>query len=236
MLLYELQCSAKRHLRKDTCEKASDLICLLQGASQTEYRSMLTSQDTGSDFAASALADGPETPKGPLTDASKGQPAQRSYFSRSEQKQAPLPDLPVRGSHPNQEPNKPVTFTSTPSLSANDSKAWVAHADGRTENINAPADLKSALPANLEQNLSGRDSQATASKSPLAKDLAQAAKDRQPVAWVAHKDGRLNEIDSQPKLAEALPAKVSNKLSTSKGNRGSGFFGKVRLSLLPMLC
>lgn len=199
---------------------------------------MLTSQDTGSDFAASALADGPETPKAPLNDASKGQTAQRSYFSRSEQKQAPLPDLPVRGSRnsSNQDTTKPVNFTSTPSLDAKeaaDAKAWVSHTNGRTEDIKAAPELSSTLPPKVEQNLSERDSQVTASRSPLAKDLAQAAKAGQPVAWVAHKDGRLDEIDSQPKLAEALPAKVSNKLSTSRGKRDSGFFGKVRVSAYP---
>ncbi|KAL3137325.1 hypothetical protein ABBQ32_006863 [Trebouxia sp. C0010 RCD-2024] len=117
-----------------------------KGDSQTEYRSMLTSQDTG------------------------------------DHKQAPLPDLPVRSSHTssNQGTDKPVTFTRT-----------------------------------------------TVNRSPLAKDLAQAAKAGQPVAWVAHKDGRLDDIDSQPKLAEALPAKVSEKLTTPKTKKESGFFSKV---------
>ena len=190
---------------------------------------MLTSQDTGSDFAASALADGPETPKAPVSDAGKGQPAQRSYFSRSEQKQAPLPDLPVHGSR--QETSRPINFTSAPSLGAkeaSDAKAWVSHSGGRTEDIKAAPELKSALPAKVEQNLSERDAQTTSNRSPLAKDLAQEAKAGQPVAWVAHKDGRLDKIDSQPKLAEALPAKVSNKLSNSRGKRGSGFFSKVQ--------
>ncbi|KAL0020083.1 hypothetical protein WJX79_008886 [Trebouxia sp. C0005] len=56
-----------------------------------------------------------------------------------------------------------------------------------------------------------------------------AAKKGQPVAWVAHKDGRLDDIESAPVLAEALPAKVSNKLTgpAGKGRGGSGFFGKV---------
>lgn len=208
----------------------------MQGESQTEYRSMLTSQDTGSDFAASALADWADTPKAALNDASKGQPAQSSYFSRSEQKQAPLPplpDLPVRGSQnsSSQGPSRPITFTTNPSLSnknTSDAKAWVAHSDGRTENINAAPELKSALPAKVERNLSEQGAQATVNKSPLAKDLAQAAKAGQPVAWVAHKDGRLNDIDSEPNLAEAMPAKVSNKLTSSRSKRDSGFFGKVK--------
>ena len=206
---------------------------------------MLTSQDTGSDFAASALADWADTPKAALNDASKGQPAQSSYFSRSDQKQAPLPplpDLPVRGSHnsSNQGPSKPITFTSNPSLSStsntSDAKAWVAHSDGRTENINAAPELKSALPAKVERNLNEQAAQVTANKSPLAKDLAQAAKAGQPVAWVAHKDGRLNDIDSEPKLAEAMPAKVSNKLTSSRSKRNSGFFGKVKACVVvPLL-
>ena len=198
---------------------------------------MLHSQDTGSDFAASALADGPETPKAPLTDASKEQTAQKSYFSRSsEPKQAPLPDLPVRQSHlsssesSSQSTKKPIAFTSSSSFTpkqAEDAQAWVAHSDGRTNDIKAAPELKAAVPANL----SNRDSQYTGSKSPLAKDLAQAAKKGQPVAWVAHKDGRLDDIDSAPVLAEALPAKVSNKLTgpADKGRGRSGFFGKVQL-------
>jgi len=198
---------------------------------------MLHSQDTGSDFAASALADGPETPKAPLTDASKEQTAQKSYFSRSsEPKQAPLPDLPVRQSHlsssESQTTKKPITFTSSSSFTpkqAGDAQAWVAHSDGRTNDIKTAPELKAAVPANL----SDRDAQYTGSKSPLAKDLAQAAKKGQPVAWVAHKDGRLDDIDSAPVLAEALPAKVSNKLTgpAGKGSGGSGFFGKVQLQL-----
>ena len=212
----------------------------MQGESHTEYKSMLTSQDTGSNFAASALADWADTPKAALNDASKGQPAQSSYFSRSEQKQAPLPplpDLPVRASHnssSNQGPqmSRPITFTTNPSLSGpnitSDAKSWVAHSDGRTENIKAAPELKSTLPAKVERNLSEQSAQATGNRSPLAKDLAQAAKAGQPVAWVAHKDGRLNDIDSQPKLAEAMPAKVSNKLTSPKTKRESGFFGKVR--------
>ena len=217
----------------------------MQGEGQTEYRSMLTSQDTGSDFAASALADWAETPKAALNDASKEQPAHRSYFSRSDQKQAPLPplpDLPVRGSNNSskQGSSKPITFTSNPSLpsttNTSDAKAWVAHSDGRTENIDAAPELKSALPAKVERNLSEQSAQATANKSPLAKDLAQAAKAGQPVAWVAHKDGRLNDIDSEPKLAEAMPAKVSNKLTSSRSKRNSGFFGKVKaFVILPLL-
>lgn len=143
---------------------------------------MLASQNTGSDFAASALADGPETPKAPATDAAKGQPAQRSYFARStEQKQAPLPDLPARQSYlssgSTQPPrDKPITFTSTPSLTKEDAKnaeAWVAHSDGRTDNIKSAPELKSALPAKVEQSLSEREAQYAASNSPLAKDLAQ---------------------------------------------------------------
>ncbi len=201
---------------------------------------MLASQNTGSDFAASALADGPETPKAPLTDATQGQTAQKSYFSRStEQKQAPLPDLPTRQAHGSSSQStttKPVTFTTTPSFSskqATDAQAWVAHSDGRTDNIKAAPELKSALPAKVEQNLTDCDNQHTANRSPLAKDLAQAAKNSQPVAWVAHKDGRLDDIDSAPALAEALPAKVSNKLTSPAGhsNGGSGFFSKVPLAL-----
>ncbi len=198
---------------------------------------MLHSQDTGSDFAASALADGPETPKAPLTDATKEQTAQKSYFSRSsEPKQAPLPDLPVRQSHlsssESQTTKKPITFTSSSSFTpkqAGDAQAWVAHSDGRTNDIKTAPELKAAVPANL----SDRDAQYTGSKSPLAKDLAQAAKKGQPVAWVAHKDGRVDDIDSAPVLAEALPAKVSNKLTgpADKGRGGSGFFGKVQLHL-----
>lgn len=194
---------------------------------------MLTSQDTGSDFAASALADRAETPKAASHDASNGQPPQRSYFSRSDHKQAPLPDLPVRPSHnaSNQAASKPVAFTSQPSLphpgTTPDGKSWVAHSDGRTENINAAPELKSALPAKVEHNLSERSAQTTVNRSPLAKDLAQAAKAGQPVAWVAHKDGRLDDIDSQPKLAEALPAKVSEKLTNPKTKKTSGFFSKV---------
>ena len=112
----------------------------------------------------------------------------------------------------------------------------MAHSDGRTENINAAPELKSALPAKVERNLSEQSAQATANKSPLAKDLAQAAKAGQPVAWVAHKDGRLNDIDSEPKLAEAMPAKVSNKLTSSRSKRNSGFFGKVKaFVILPLL-
>ncbi|KAL3148666.1 hypothetical protein ABBQ38_014083 [Trebouxia sp. C0009 RCD-2024] len=204
-----------------------------KGDSQTEYRSMLTSQDTGSDFAASALADRPETPKAASHDANKGHPPQASYFSRSDHKQAPLPDLPVRSSQTssNQGTDKPVTFTSNPSLPSTntkaDAKSWVAHSDGRTESINAPPELKSALPAKVEQNLSENSRQTTVNRSPLAKDLAQAAKAGQPVAWVAHKDGRLDDIDSQPKLAEALPAKVSEKLTNPKTKKESGFFSKV---------
>ena len=210
---------------------------------------MLTSQDTGSDFAASALADGPETPKAPLTDATKGQTASKSYFSRStEQKQAPLPDLraplpdlPEQQSYISSSQNttknttKPINFTSTPSFGqaeASDAKAWVAHSDGHTDDIKVAPELKSALPAKVEQHLSERDNQSTVNKTPLAKDLAQAARAGQPVAWVAHKDGRLDDIDSVPALAEALPAKVSNKLTTpAKGNGGggSGFFSKVQL-------
>ncbi len=200
---------------------------------------MLHSQDTGSDFAASALADGPETPKAPLTDASKEQTAQKSYFSRStEPKQAPLPDLPVRQSHlsstESQTTKKPVNFTSSSSFTnkqAGEAQAWVAHSDGRTNDIKAAPELKAAVPAKGEHNLSDRDAQYTGSKSPLAKDLAQAAKKGQPVAWVAHKDGRLDDIESAPVLAEALPAKVSNKLTgpAGKGRGGSGFFGKVQL-------
>ena len=204
---------------------------------------MLHSQDTGSDFAASALADGPETPKAPLTDASKGQTAQKSYFSRStEAKQAPLPDLPTRQAHisssqsqsasqPSQSTTKPVTFTSRSSFTTRqgeDAQAWVAHSDGRTDDIKAAPQLKAALPAKVEQNLTDRD---TSSKSPLAKDLAKAANKGEPVAWVAHKDGRLDDIGSAPVLAEALPAKVSNKLTSPGGKSsrgGSGFFGKVR--------
>ncbi|KAL3148665.1 hypothetical protein ABBQ38_014083 [Trebouxia sp. C0009 RCD-2024] len=168
-----------------------------KGDSQTEYRSMLTSQDTG------------------------------------DHKQAPLPDLPVRSSQTssNQGTDKPVTFTSNPSLPSTntkaDAKSWVAHSDGRTESINAPPELKSALPAKVEQNLSENSRQTTVNRSPLAKDLAQAAKAGQPVAWVAHKDGRLDDIDSQPKLAEALPAKVSEKLTNPKTKKESGFFSKV---------
>ncbi len=200
---------------------------------------MLHSQDTGSDFAASALADGPETPKAPLTDASKEQTAQKSYFSRSsEPKQAPLPDLPVRQSHlsssesSSQVTKTPITFTSSSSFTpkqAGEAQAWVAHSDGRTNDIKSAPELKAAVPANL----SDRDAQYSGSKSPLAKDLAQAAKKGQPVAWVAHKDGRVNDIDSAPVLAEALPAKVSNKLTgpAGKGRGGSGFFGKVLLQL-----
>ena len=210
---------------------------MFQAAGQTEYRSLLSSQNTGSDFAASALADGPETPKAPANDTAKGQTAQRSYFARSsDQKQAPLPDLPARQSYlasgSNQAPSRPITFTSTPSLTkeqAKDAEAWVAHSDGRTDNIKSAPELKSALPAKVEQNLTDREAQYSSNKSPLAKDLAQAAKQGQPVAWVAHKDGRLEDVDSVPALAEALPAKVSNKLTTAKGRRGrSGFFSKVR--------
>lgn len=206
---------------------------------------MLHSQDTGSDFAASALADGPETPKAPLTDASKGQTAQKSYFSRStEAKPAPLPDLPTRQAHisssqsqsaskpsQSQSTTKPVTFTSSSSFTTKqgaDAQAWVAHSDGRTNDIKAAPELKAALPAKVEQNLTDRD---TSSKSPLAKDLAKAANKGEPVAWVAHKDGRLDDIGSAPVLAEALPAKVSNKLTSPGGKSsrgGSGFFGKVR--------
>lgn len=216
----------------------------MQGEGQTEYRSMLTSQDTGSDFAASALADWAETPKAALNDASKGQPAQTSYFSRSDQKQAPLPplpDLPVRGSHnsSDQGPSRPITFTSNPSLpstnNTSDAKAWVAHSDGRTENINAAPELKSALPAKVERNLNEQGAQAAANRTPLAKDLAQAARAGQPVAWVAHKDGRLNDIDSEPKLAEAMPAKVSNKLTSCRSKRDSGFFGKVKACVVLIL-
>ena len=203
---------------------------------------MLHSQDTGSDFAASALADGPETPKAPLTDASKEKTAQKSYFSRStEPKQAPLPDLPVRQSHlsstESQSTKKPVTFTSNSSFTpkqAGEAQAWVAHSDGRTNDIKAEPELKAAVPARGDHSLSDRDAQYTGSKSPLAKDLAQAAKKGQPVAWVAHKDGRLDDIDSAPVLAEALPAKVSNKLTgpADKGRGGSGFFGKVQLVVI----
>ena len=201
---------------------------------------MLASQNTGSDFAASALADA-ETPK--ANDAAKGQTAQRSYFARStEQKPAPLPDLPARKSYLNSGSSqtttttRPITFTTTPSLTREDAKAvqeeaqaWIAHSDGRTNDIKSAPELKSALPAKVEQNLTGRDAQNASNKTPLAKDLAQAAKAGQPVAWVAHKDGRLEDVDSVPALAEALPAKVSNKLTTGrKGRRGgSGFFGKV---------
>ena len=204
---------------------------------------MLTSQDTGSDFAASALADRAETPKAASHDVNKGQPPQASYFSRSHHKQAPLPDLPVRSSHTssNQGTDKPITFTSNPSLPSTntktDAKSWVAHSDGRTESINAVPELKSALPAKVEHNLSERSDQTTMNRTPLAKDLAQAAKAGQPVAWVAHKDGRLDDIDSQPKLAEALPAKVSEKLTNvdPKPKKESGFFSKVGAGLLPVL-
>ncbi|KAL0044446.1 hypothetical protein WJX82_006987 [Trebouxia sp. C0006] len=157
-----------------------------------------------------------------------------SQDTGSEPKQAPLPDLPVRQSHlsssesSSQSTKKPIAFTSSSSFTpkqAEDAQAWVAHSDGRTNDIKAAPELKAAVPANL----SNRDSQYTGSKSPLAKDLAQAAKKGQPVAWVAHKDGRLDDIDSAPVLAEALPAKVSNKLTgpAGKGSGGSGFFGKV---------
>jgi len=63
--------------------------------------------------------------------------------------------------------------------------------------------------------------------------LSTLAARAQPVAWVAHKDGRVDDIDSAPVLAEALPAKVSNKLTgpADKGRGGSGFFGKVQLHL-----
>lgn len=176
-------------------------------AGETEYRSMLASQNTG-----------------------------------TERKQAPLPDLPARQSYLNSGSSqsttsaRPITFTTTPSLTREDAKAvqdeaqaWVAHSDGRTNDIKSAPELKSALPAKVEQNLTDRDAQYASSKTPLAKDLAQAAKAGQPVAWVAHKDGRLEDVDSVPALAEALPAKVSNKLTTGRRGRrgGSGFFSKV---------
>ncbi|DBA92552.1 TPA: hypothetical protein ACH3X1_002778 [Trebouxia sp. C0004] len=172
-----------------------------QAGNQTEYRSMLHSQDTG-----------------------------------TEPKQAPLPDLPVRQSHlsstESQSTKKPVNFTSNSSFTtkqAGEAQAWVAHSDGRTNDIKAAPELKAAVPAKVEHSLSDRDAQYTDSKSPLAKDLSQAAKKGQPVAWVAHKDGRLDDIESAPVLAEALPAKVSNKLTSpaGKGRGGTGFFGKV---------
>lgn len=180
----------------------------------SDFKSILASQDTGSDFGSSAMADAPDSPKAPLP---------------------PLPDLPVRQSHTSNSSAKPtnppppshLSNTSKPDASA---QAWVAHTDGRTTNISSQPALKDAAPAEIQQHFSSQQAQQTNSKAPLAKELAQAAKAKEPVAWVAHKDGRLNEIDAEPKLADALPAKVSNKLSDGRGpskKQSKGFFGQV---------
>lgn len=158
------------------------------------------------------MADAPDSPKAPLP---------------------PLPDLPVR-QYTSTSSAKPTNPPPPSNLSKPDasSQAWVAHTDGRTTNISSQPALKEAAPADIEQHFSSQQAQQNSSKAPLAKELAQAAKAKEPVAWVAHKDGRLNEIDAQPKLADALPAKVSEKLSDGPSSGASkkhskGVFGKV---------
>ena len=167
------------------------------------------------------MADAPDSPKAPLP---------------------PLPDLPVRNSNSNSSSAKPtnppppsskLSNVSKPAISdAPPSKAWVAHTDGRTTSVQSEPPLKDALPAQTELHLSAQQAERN-DKAPLAKELAQAAQAKEPVAWVAHKDGRLNQIEAQPKLADALPAKVSEKLSdgstrSSSKKRSTGFFAQVQ--------
>ena len=197
---------------------------LLQGQTlatgkTSDFKSILASQNTGSDFGASAMADAPDTPKAPLP---------------------PLPDLPVRSSNTSSSAAKP---TNPPPPTSNLSqvsrpdgpaaKAWVAHTDGRTTSVESQPPLKAALPAETEQILSGQQAQRNSNQAPLAKELAQAAKAKEPVAWVAHKDGRLNQVNAEPKLADAMPVKVSERLrdssskASSKQHSNKGLFGKV---------
>ena len=188
----------------------------------TDFKSILASQNTGSDFGASAMADAPDSPKAPLP---------------------PLPDLPGRSfntsssaAKPTNPPPPPSNLSQVSRPDAPAAKAWVAHTDGRTTSVESQPPLKTALPAETEQILSGQQAQRNSNQAPLAKELAQAAKAKEPVAWVAHKDGRLNQVDAEPKLADAMPVKVSERLTestskaSSKQHSSKGFFGKVNIN------
>lgn len=156
----------------------------------------------------------------------------------------PLPDLPTHHSHDigsnstaksvAKNPPAPTSnLSAAPKSDGLNPKAWVAHTDGRTTTVEAQPDLKAALPVQTQQHLEEQQTERKINQGPIARELAQAAKAKEPVAWVAHKDGRLEDKDAAPKLADALPAKVSEKLSKSDATgsqRSKGFFGKVGLT------